>query len=332
LFAISVYRNLYKTKLIKEIMEGENFNPEQRRKSSGGGIWVATTIIFAALFLVVLFTGFSITGNVTKNNVGNNFVDYINSQGGTQIEYVDSSSFGSNLYQVTVLANDEEVPVFVTKDGKYFVQIISELTKEKQSSAQPEEASTEVTKSDKPKVELFIWSYCPYGVSAQKPFAEVASLLKNSATFDISLYYAGHGEYEAQQNKIQACIQKNYPDKYWEYSTRFVDEIYPNCGSSRDLTCDRDESIKLMKSLGIDSAKIMSCVEKEGQTLVDQDSARAEELGVTGSPTIVVNGVKVNVARNSEAIKSAVCSAFNNAPESCAEVLSSTSATTSGNC
>jgi glutaredoxin len=150
---------------------------------------------------------------------------------------------------------------------------------------------------------LFIWSYCPFGVQAQGPVAEVASLLKNSADFVSILYYDGHGDYETQQNKIQECIQKLDEDKYWAYASKFVSEIYPNCGASQDISCNEKQSSALMKSLGIDSTAVMDCVNSEGESLISKASSYAQQFGVTGSPTILINGVKVSVARNAESIK-----------------------------
>jgi len=191
---------------------------------------------------------------------------------------------------------------------------------------------TTVTKSDKPISELFVWSYCPYGVTAQKPFSEVAKLLGNSADFKVVLYYDGHGAYETQQNKIQACIQKYDKAKYWDYSIQFVDKVYPKCSSARTEVCDKTESTAVMKSLGIDSTKIFSCVASEGAALIAADAQRAQSLGVTGSPSLVVNGVIVNAARTADAYKTAICDAFNSVPASCDTALSTTAGSTTGNC
>jgi protein-disulfide isomerase len=133
-----------------------------------------------------------------------------------------------------------------------------------------------------------------------------------------------------QQNKIQACIQKLSSSKYWDYSKTFAEEIYEKCYGN--ITCDLTESTKLMKSLGIDSSAILSCVKSEGETLINADYASAEEEGVTGSPTLIVNGVKVSVSRTAEAYKEAVCSAFNNVPSECSQTLDSTGEAASGNC
>jgi predicted DsbA family dithiol-disulfide isomerase len=87
-----------------------------------------------------------------------------------------------------------------------------------------------------------------------------------------------------------------------------------------------------MKSLGISSSKIMNCVEERGEELIAEHAGRAQEYGVTGSPTLIINGVRANTARNAEAYKTAVCSAFNEAPTECSETLDSSSDASAGNC
>ena len=116
------------------------------------------------------------------------------------------------------------------------------------------------------------------------------------------------------------------------YSNIFVKNIYPNCGVSKDIECDKTESIKLMNSLQIDSSKVMTCVETQGEALIKADAQRASTLGVTGSPTLAINGVKANTARTSEAFKTAICESFNTVPSKCSTTLTATAAATSGNC
>jgi len=219
----------------------------------------------------------------------------------------------------------------VTKDGEYLVQGLTPLNRAQQTAPGQQELA-DIPKSDKPEVELFIWSYCPYGVQAQGPLAEVVSLLGDSADFKTALYYDGHGAYETQQNKIQACMQDLGEEKYWDYVAGFVDNVYPVCGESRDIDCDRTESIKLMDSLGIDSSVVMSCVDSKGASLIGADAQKSQQSGVEGSPTLFVNGVKANVARTAEAYKTVVCSAFNEAPEECSTILDASAVASSGNC
>lgn len=293
--------------------------------------WILSTFVFGIIMLLLitgsLFGG--ITGNVvSSNNAGENLVKYLNTVADSEVTLIKVEE-SQNMYKATIEFKGQEIPVYVTKDGQYYTMSLLPLT----SLSSSTQTQQDMPKSDTPKVELFIWSYCPYGVQAQTPFAQVASLLKNNADFEIVPYYNGHGEHETQQNKIEACIQKLDKDKYWDYSEKFVENIYPKCGSSRDVDCNEQESITLMKSLGIDSEKIMSCVETQGETLLKESSARAKELGVTGSPTIVINGVKASPSsRTAEAFKDSVCSAFNNVPEECGTTLDSSTTTASGNC
>lgn len=293
--------------------------------------WMFATMILGVVTLILLIGNFQggMTGDVIDSDVaGAKLLAYYESTGaqGLVLESVEEEN---GLYKVNFEYQGAIVPIYMTQDGALagsMNSLVVEATSDIGTDAQ------EVPKLDKPKVELFVWSYCPYGVQAQGPMAEVVSLLGDAAEFVIVPYYDGHGEYEAQQNKIQSCIQKLDTDKYWAYAAGFVEDIYDTCGSTRDAECDKSESIKLMDSLGIDSDEVIKCVDSEGDDLFEEAVSYSRQNGVQGSPTILVNGVKVSVARNAESIKAAVCEAFNDAPSECSEVLDSSAAAAAGNC
>jgi protein-disulfide isomerase len=296
-------------------------------------IWMSVSIILIIVLAGVLFWPQGISKSEAENLVSAYAVYY-----GASVSVVDSIA-KDNFYIVNVSYQGQEIPFYVSKDGKYVGQMadVSSLDLDSSGDSPNSDSSSgsdsvSVPKSDKPKVELFVWSYCPYGVAAQGPLAEVANLLSSDADFEIVPYYDGHGAYETQQNKIQLCVQKNSPNLYWDYAAEFVKTIYPKCGATRDIDCDKTESLKLMNSLGINSKIVMDCVASEGDNLFNAAAAKAQSNGVSGSPTLTVNGVVVQTARNAEAYKTAICNAFNTAPGVCSEVLSSASATASGNC
>ena len=56
------------------------------------------------------------------------------------------------------------------------------------------------------------------------------------------------------------------------------------------------------------------------------DALLSNQYGVRGSPTLVINGKTMSVQRSPEAIKSAICDAFNTPPEECNTALSSNQA------
>lgn len=299
--------------------------------------WIISTLALAilAIVLVVGGAGLGITGNsISEKKAESIFLNSLSTAGAdtSQVEITKIEKEGG-LYKFTFDYQGQVYPAsyYITKDGS-LMGVLSPTSSTTKTNTNTQ--TTEIPKSDSPEVELFIWSYCPYGVQAQTPFAEVAELLKDSgADFKVNLYYDGHGEHETQQNKIEACIQKVSPDKYWEYAKEFVANIYPKCGSTRDAECNEQESLALMNKLGIDSSAVMSCVESEGQDLIDADYARAQEVGVTGSPTLVINGVKANPsARTADAFKESICGAFNDAPEICGTQLSTEATASSGSC
>ncbi len=310
-------------------------------------IWMITSIALVIILVAVFIffgtgaTSMTIAGSedvVEPEDAALKALEFINAnlvQPGTEASFVSVNDF-EGIYNVTLSYQEREISVFMTKDGSYmFLSTPLDITKElptPEQSEQPEQPE-ELPKTDKPVIDLFIWSYCPYGVSAQAPMADVAKLFGDKAEFNAIMYHDGHGAYETQQNKIQACIQEVDKVNYWNYAKKFVEEIYPSCASSRDVDCDKSKSVQVMNSLGIDSDAVMSCVENRGDTLIAGDRQYAASLGVTGSPTIVINGVKVTPSgRTAEAFKSSVCEGFDNPPEECSQVLSGSSNPTSGSC
>ena len=306
---------------------------EKALKKMNKNPWMFASIVLSVLLILSLVTIFNGDKGVSKAVAGQIILDFANEQTGGGVELIEVNEV-SGLYEVNVLFQGQSLPLYITKDGETLVQGIMPLSEvqAQEQPAQQQPATQEPVKTEIPQVDLFIWSYCPYGVTAQGPMAEVASLLGDSADFRAVMYYDGHGEYETQQNKIQACIQKVDKDNYWEYAAGFVSDVYPACSQSRDVECDKTESIKVMDAVGIDSDAIFECVDSEGADLIATDAVYASQNGVTGSPTVLVNGVKANVPRTAEAYKGAVCDGFVNSPEACGDTLSTDAASATGSC
>jgi len=312
---------------------------EKKKTSLKINLWQVLAIVFLVAFLISAYFNFSGGFVFTFQNlqeIGKRAIDYINArfvEPGTSASLKDVK-FDSDLelYVVTTEYQGNEIPVYVTKNGKYLiVGRIYDLSEQIKTTSQS--ASQGIPKSDRPKVELYIFSYCPYGVQALGAFVEAAKFLKDYADFYVRFFSHMHGEFERQQNMIQECIIRNYFDKYWDYAKKFAEEVFRKCYGN--ITCDKEESKRIMQELGIDYNKIFECVQKDGEKYYNEDIQLANQLGLTGSPSFVINGVYVrNVVRTPEGIKQAVCSAFNNPPEICKQTLSTstTQTTVSGSC
>jgi FKBP-type peptidyl-prolyl cis-trans isomerase 2 len=192
-------------------------------------------------------------------------------------------------------------------------------------------AGMDVVKSGKPVLDVFIMSYCPYGLQMQKAVLPVMELLGDKAEINIKwVSYIMHGKQEIDENTRQYCIQKDFPDMYLDYANCFTVS-----GSVEDCLSDA----------GIDTAALDACIaEADAQFNItglyeDQstwsggmyplymvDVAENQLYGVGGSPTTVLNGKVISINRSPEDVKKAVCCAFNEMPEECSTTLSTAAA------
>jgi glutaredoxin len=246
----------------------------------------------------------------------------------------------NNLYKVTVsLPSGQEINSYMTKDGKKFFPQAFDVDKtdedgqnqtQTKNKAANQPAPAPAVKSDKPKVELFVMSHCPYGTQIEKGLLPVLETLGDKIDFELKFCdYAMHGEKELDEELQQYCVQKEAPDKLISYLKCFLK--------------DGDFSDGCFKETGIDKSKIDSCVAvadkqfKVKENFKDQSTYKGRfptfniyksdvtKYGVGGSPTLVINGKKTSSARDSASLLKTICASFNNPPEECSKQLSSDS-------
>ncbi|MEK6757664.1 MAG: hypothetical protein AABX88_00910 [Nanoarchaeota archaeon] len=284
--------------------------------------WIVSTLILGIVALVLLVGNSGLGKNVSGDDAGAKVIEFLNAQTGGGVEYVSFKDLGG-LYELTVSYKGQEIPVYATKDGKYFVQGATELSSVKDNP--PEKAPpTEVPKTDKPTVELYVFTYCPYGTQAEKGIIPVAKLLGDKIDFKIRQIGAMHGEYEKLEAERQLCIEKEYPTKFLDYVSEFISNSeIGDCGGNAD--CVNPKIDALYTKLGINKAKIESCITKDGEALYSAEETNSRANGISGSPALMVNGVKSNAGRDSDSYLIGICNAFNNAPSECDTELSNAS-------
>lgn len=229
----------------------------------------------------------------------------------------------AGLYKLKISANGQEMFAYMTTDGsKLFTQAINldKTTEEEAADKQKVEEKTEAeNKQDVPTVDLFVMSYCPYGLQMEKGMLPVVEALKGKIKFNLKFVdYTLHGQKEVEENTRQYCIGKNQPEKLNAYLNCFLKK-----SSGESATC--------VKTTGINANKLAACSDettKQFKLTEKNYSINKEEndkFGVEGSPTLVVNGTKVSSGRDSASILKAVCSGFTNQPKECTDSkLSST--------
>ena len=306
---------------------------QERRKKFNLSVWMISTIVIALLLIVSIFThGFgikSITG-ATTSDVEAQVKDYIEKnlvETGTTVEVGDLTE-ENGMYKVTITVAGQKFDSYVSKDGKLLFPQVIDMTKEIPSASgtqtQPQ-IQQEVPKTDKPKVELYVFSYCPYGLQMEKTAIPVVKLLGSKIEFKIRQVGAMHGEYEKIEAKRQLCIEKNYPNKFLDYVSAFAANTkIGNCKGEE--TCLNKELNPIYSDLGISSSKIDKCMKDDAEKLYSNEEQNAAGNGVGGSPTLIINGVETQSERNPDAVKELICSAFKSAPDECNKKLSSENA------
>ncbi len=222
------------------------------------------------------------------------------------------------------------IPIFVTLDGKYLIAeaIPLDLNKKIEPPKPPEPPKQKpIPKTEKPKVEVFVMSYCPFGVQMERALLPVINLFKDKVDFEIKFVdYAMHGKKEIDENLRQYCIQKINKKEYWKYLECFI---------------ETGNSTLCLNNISINLSELNKCINETNKEynisyyrdntstylngyfprfLVDEKDN--QKYGVQGSPTTFINGVEYVGPRTPEAIKEAICNAFINPPEECKVNLS----------
>ncbi len=133
-----------------------------------------------------------------------------------------SSEYG--LYKVKIDIVTDVVESYLTKDGRlFFPQAlnIDEIYSAKDQTGAEKNAAPAATvsqKSDKPVVELFVMSHCPYGTQIEKGILPAVEALGDKIDFQLKFCnYAMHGEKELKEQLTQYCIMETEPKKFNEY-------------------------------------------------------------------------------------------------------------------
>ncbi|MBW2976914.1 hypothetical protein KY347_05710 [Candidatus Woesearchaeota archaeon] len=299
-------------------------------------VWKIATALAVLLLVVSVFTG-GFKGNkggvaaaVSPEEATQKALDFINDnllQPGISAE-LKGVSESNGVYSIDISVEGQDFTSYVTQDGKMLFVSGIDMTQEIEDLAETEEEPEEVTKSDKPEVELFVMSHCPYGTQAEKGIIPAVEALGDSIDFRLRFVsYAMHGEKEVKEQANQYCIQKEQKDKLLGYLACFLKE---------------GDGEACLEEAKIDLNKMNSCVEEADKqfeitaNLEDEskwlngrfpqfsvDADLNSQYGVSGSPTLVINGMKMQSSRDSASYLKTICASFNEEPETCTEELSS---------
>ena len=129
----------------------------------------------------------------------------------------------------------------------------------------------------------------------------------------------------------QICIRDEQQSKYWAYVDCYMQKAVGTAANGMPL----GDSKTCQATAKIDTAKLNSCVSdpKRGLAYAKEDFDLGTKLGVTGSPTMVLNGQKVDETpfggRTADSMRNMVCSSSTAPAAFCGKTLDTTPAATS---
>ena len=182
------------------------------------------------------------------------------------------------------------------KHSPGFADVVALHTKDVDHSREPmnleELLASRVSRMGKPTLELFVMSYCPYGVQAEEKLIPIVKEFGDKIDFklrfiaqekesislkDITPFTSLHGYPEVAENIRQLLIAKEYPDKYLDYILcrgKKLNQSWEVCAQKLDIDVEKIQ--KLFDS-------------PEAEQLFRENIKRASELGIKASPTILVD-------------------------------------------
>ena len=186
-----------------------------------------------------------------------------------------------------------------TKHSPGFSEVVALHTKDVDHSREPmnleELLAARMARVGKPTLELFVMSYCPFGVQAEEKIIPIVKAFGDKVDFklrfiaqeketpslqEITPFTSLHGYPEVAENIRQLLIAQEYPELYLDYILcrgKKLDKSWEECA----------------EKLGIDVVKIQELFDTpEAERLFRENIKRAAELDIKASPTILIDNHK----------------------------------------
>jgi hypothetical protein len=301
-------------------------------------------VSFALLVLLIISIVFLFTGNkcVTVkvdlddgNKIGEETKDFLITTFNLPNLLLKTTVYENNLFLHTFVIEDNEVNIYTSLDGNIiFIPGLEPINKNEINLSEENniEENQDLKKSEKPIVELFVMSHCPYGIQTEKGILPVIDVLEDSIDFKIKFVnYVMHDLIEINEQVLQHCIQENVNEKYKEYLYCFLEDgDTSRCLTKTDISLDSMQGCITQTNQDYNVTELYQDKSSwlSGRypkfLIHDEDN---KKYSVKGSPTLIINGVQVNSARDSQSLLKNICNAFETKPRACNEQLSSASPT-----
>jgi hypothetical protein len=340
--------------------------PKDQNAWISAGIFVLIGLIVGTLLIASLPTAVNEPSNINQGidlaNLKLVVGDYINKNlivdDSVTANIIDANDLGNGLYELAFKIDQNGTIVgegFVYSNGQKLIlaQGIFDLNEDIQTPVVEEPTETVYTKSDIPNVDLYIMSFCPYGLQAVDIFDAPVKQLGEKINFKLNYviysnyasnygqpwenyclsedeeYCSMHGIEELKEDVRELCIQRDQKDKLWAYMDLLVADYQAGKVSYSNI---EDMWKTYATNAGVDINAVETCVANDTVELLEEQVIKSYAYGVQGSPTAIINDTTYAGARSASAFQDAICSAFNQVPEECGVAVDDDTTAAAGSC
>jgi len=263
--------------------------------------WIISTFVLGIFVLIFLYNSYiqgSVSNAVSANKAADKIVNFLNKNAGIQATLKDVSS-ENGLYKVNILYQGQTIPLYATKDGKFFTQTLTSLDSSGTSNSQNSSSQTQTAS-------LQIPSYVPYLGSAsaklsivefgdyQCPFCKKffletePQIIKDYVnTGKIKYYFMDFSFLGADSNTLgEGAWCANEQGKYYDYN----DYIYTNQGQENTGWATADKLKTLIANInGLNVQQFSSCLDSgKYKSRVKELTKLGQSAGFGGTPAFVI--------------------------------------------
>jgi hypothetical protein len=312
--------------VVKPIKEDYSYVSEEKRSKKK--IYILLALIVLIAILVPRITGKSNLAKF-KNEVIPSAVKLALNDPTAQFKVGEVKEV-SGVYKFGLTINSQPYTSYITKDGKLLFasgfDVAPKPTKKVTATPTPVKKMTcnDLNKAEKPTLTAFVVANCPYGLQMQRVFSKAIGEASGIANY-LNVKYIGaisngkitsmHGDEEAQENLKQICIREEQPALYWSYVSCYMKA--------------EGQSQSCLDSTGVDQISLGGCTQdaQRGLKYAQADFDQANQLGVSGSPTLVLNDKQAVSEfdfgkRTPEVIKQITCCGSKTKPAFCSQAIS----------
>ena len=200
-----------------------------------------------------------------------------------------------------------QVPILVSGDGKtIMVGDLESLDADPAAETARKISLDNVPSKGDPKAQVTVVEYsdfqCGYCARAANQVADFLKDYKGKVKFFYKQFPLSFHKWAEEASIASLCVYDQSNEKFW----KFHDAIFEKQGEIK--VADAKKTLEeLARGLGVDMKKYNECVKSEqAKRRVVSDMEEGKSIGVSGTPTFVVDGFVISGGANIKAIRNAV--------------------------